>query len=391
MRAAYDVIIVGGAAIGAATAFFLIRQPGFTGSILVLEKDPGYTRCSTTLSLASIRQQFSTPVNVEASKFGAEFIKSAPVAFGERGELSFREQGYLVLAGTDGEAALRANHELQISLGADNQLMTPADMRQRFPWLATEGVALGCLGLSGEGWFDPHALLNLYIAEAKSGGAEFAAAEATGFDMQPGKIAGVRLATGETIACGAVVNASGIRADTVANWAGLSLPVEPRKRIVYVFDCREKDQLRGAPLLFDPSGVYCRPEGQYFLCGLSPPEDQDPACDDFEITHHWFDEVIWSTLARRVPLFEAIKPVNAWAGHYAYNTLDQNALLGPLPDVPNLYFANGFSGHGVQQSPAVGRGIAELIAEGRYVTLDLSDLSAERLLTGRALREANVY
>jgi len=144
-------------------------------------------------------------------------------------------------------------------------------------------------------------------------------------------------------------------------------------------------------LLFDPSGVYCRPEGQVFLCGLSPPEDQDPACDDFEITHHWFDEVIWPTLAHRVPLFEAIKPVSAWAGHYAYNTLDQNALLGPLPDVPNLYFVNGFSGHGVQQSPAVGRGIAELIAEGRYLTLDLSDLSAERLLTGRAIREANVY
>jgi FAD-dependent oxidoreductase domain-containing protein 1 len=391
MRAAYDVVIIGGAAIGAATAFFLTRQPGFTGSILVLEKDPGYTRCSTTLSLASIRQQFSTPVNVEASKFGAEFIKSAPATFGERGELSFREQGYLVLAGADGEPALRANHELQISLGADNQLMTPAEMRQRFPWLATEGVALGCLGLSGEGWFDPHALLNLYIAEAKTGGAEYANAEAIGFDMQAGKIAGVRLATGETVACGAVVNASGIRADSVAGWAGLSLPVEPRKRIVYVFDCREKDQLQGAPLLFDPSGVYCRPEGQVFLCGLSPPEDQDPACDDFEITHHWFDEVIWPTLAHRVPLFEAIKPVNAWAGHYAYNTLDQNALLGPLPDVPNLYFVNGFSGHGVQQSPAVGRGIAELIAEGRYLTLDLSDLSAERLLTGRAIREANVY
>jgi len=391
MRAAYDAVIIGGAAIGAATAFFLTRQPGFSGTILVLEKDPGYTQCSTTLSLASIRQQFSTPVNIEASKFGAEFIKSAPAAFGERGALSFREQGYLVLAGPDGEAALRANHELQISLGADNALLTPADMRARFPWLATEGVTLGCLGLSGEGWFDPHALLNLYIAEAKGGGAEFTRAEAIGFDMHAGKVAGVRLATGATIACGAVVNASGIRADTVAGWAGLSVPVEPRKRIVYVFDCREKAALEGAPLLFDPSGVYCRPEGQYFLCGLSPPEDQDPACDDFEITHHWFDEVIWPTLAHRVPLFEAIKPVNAWAGHYAYNTLDQNALLGPLPEVANLYFANGFSGHGVQQSPAVGRGIAELIAEGRYTSLDLSDLSAKRLRTGRAIREANVY
>ncbi len=387
----YDVVIIGGAAIGSATAFFLNRHAGFRGSVLVIEKDPGYSKCSTTLSMSSIRQQFSTPANILASAFGVEFIKQAKSEFGALGDVSFCENGYLIMASHAAADALRANHEIQRSLGADNVLLTPDEISGRFPWMSDEAVVLGCLGLSGEGWFDPHSLLNLYITEAKASGVDYIADEAVDLKMSGGRVTAVHLANGEKIACGQVVNAAGPAASKIAAMAELALPVEPRKRLIYVFDCREKDSITNSPLFFDPNGVFCRPEGAYFLTGVSPPEDQDPVCTDFEITYDLFEEMIWPTLANRVPAFKAIKLVNAWAGHYAYNTIDQNALLGSLPDVPNLYFANGFSGHGIQQSPAVGRGIAELITDGIFTSLDLSGLSVERLLSGDRVREVNVF
>ena len=387
----YDVVIIGGAAIGSATAFFLNRHAGFSGSVLVIEKDPGYTKCSTTLSMSSIRQQFSTPANILASAFGVEFIKQAKSEFGVLGDVSFCENGYLIMASHAAADALRANHETQCSLGAKNVLLTPDEISRRFPWMSDEGVALGCLGLSGEGWFDPHSLLNLYITEAKASGVDYIADEAVDLKISGGRVTAVHLASGEKIACGQAVNAAGPAAAKIAAMAELALPVEPRKRLIYVFDCREKDSITNSPLFFDPNGVFCRPEGAYFLTGVSPPEDQDPVCTDFEITYDLFEEMIWPTLANRVPAFKAIKLVNAWAGHYAYNTIDQNALLGSLPDVPNLYFANGFSGHGIQQSPAVGRGIAELITDGIFTSLDLSDLSVERLLSGHTVHEVNVF
>ena len=391
IKNSYDVVIIGGAAIGSAIAFFLIRHAGFSGSVLVIEKDPGYTKCSTTLSMSSIRQQFSTPTNILASAFGVEFIKQAKSEFGALGDVSFCENGYLIMASHAAADALRANHEIQCSLGADNVLLTPDEISERFPWMSDEAVALGCLGLSGEGWFDPHSLLNLYITEAKASGVDYIADEAVDLKMSGGRVTAVHLASGEKIACGQAVNAAGPAASKIAAMAELALPVESRKRLVYVFDCREKDSITNSPLFFDPNGVFCRPEGAYFLTGVSPPEDQDPVCTDFEITYDLFEEMIWPTLANRVPAFKAIKLVNVWAGHYAYNTIDQNALLGSLPDVPNLYFANGFSGHGIQQSPAVGRGIAELITDGIFTSLDLSGLSVERLLSGHTVREVNVF
>lgn len=390
MNKSYDVVIIGGAAIGSATAYFLTRHPGFDGTVLVVEKDPGYTQCSTTLSMASIRQQFSTPANILASAFGVSFIKGTKEEFGPEFDLSFRENGYLILASDAGTKTLRDNHKIQKHYGADNVLLTPDEIEARFPWLSTDGVALGCLGMTGEGWFDPHALLNLFKTQARAGGAEYATAEATGLNINNRRVTAVTLADGATVGCGTVVNASGTEAAAVAGWAGLELPVEPRKRIVYVFDCRDKDAFKDIPLFFDPNGVYCRPEGAYFLCGYAPPADRDPPCNDFDVTYDWFEDLVWPTLAARVPAFEAIKAINAWAGHYAYNTFDQNALLGPLPEVANLCFANGFSGHGIQQSPAVGRGIAELIADGTYTSLDLSALSVERLSSGRMVREKNV-
>ncbi|HSK38658.1 MAG TPA: FAD-binding oxidoreductase, partial [Arenibaculum sp.] len=267
-------------------------------------------------------------------------------------------------------------------------LLSPRELEARFPWLSTEGVAAGSLGLSGEGWFDGYSLLQAFRRKARARGATYLTADTVGIERAGGRVTAVRLGDGRRIACGTLVNAAGPHARAVAAMAGLDLPVAPRKRCVFVFDCRTA--LPGCPLVIDPTGVYVRPEGTQFICGMSPPAGRDPDTTDLEVDHALFEEEIWPVLARRVPAFEAIKPTGAWAGLYEYNTYDQNAILGPHPEMPNLLFANGFSGHGLQQAPAAGRAIAELIVHGRYTTLDLSAFGYDRLAAGRPIRELNV-
>jgi glycine/D-amino acid oxidase-like deaminating enzyme len=199
----------------------------------------------------------------------------------------------------------------------------------------------------------------------------------------------VQTADGETYACDAVVNAAGAWSRRVAQMVGIDLPVYARRRSI--FNVTSPARLERCPLLIDPSGVYFRPEGNSFLCGTSPAADHDP--DDLpldEVDHALFDDVIWPTLAHRVPQFEALRVQNCWSGYYEYNVLDQNAIIGYHPDVDNCIFANGFSGHGLQQGPATGRGISELILHGRYTTLDLGSLSFARVLENRPIVEKNV-
>ena len=170
--------------------------------------------------------------------------------------------------------------------------------------------------------------------------------------------------------------------------AGIALPVEPRRRSVFVFDCREKLPL--LPLTIDPSGVWFRPEGRFYLAGTTPAPGNDPAGAPLEVQHQEWDDMVWPALARRVPAFEAAKVVNSWAGYYEYNTFDQNGIVGRHPEIDSIVFATGFSGHGIQQSPAVGRAVAELIVHGSYRTLDLSPFGYERISAGRPVRELNV-
>jgi FAD-dependent oxidoreductase domain-containing protein 1 len=387
----YEVVIAGGGIIGSAIAYFLAADPQFQGRVCVVERDPSYARAATTRSAGSIRQQFSTPGNIEMSKFGAHFLKHVGDYLsveGEAPQIAFREGGYLFLASEEGRAILEQNHALQIAHGAHNALLAPDALRSRFPWLATEGVALGCLGLADEGWFDPYALLQGFKRKARALGAVYLTDEVVGVTRAGASITGVTLASGGAISCARLVDAAGPFSGRLAAMAGLELPVGPRKRFVYVFDCRSAPA--PFPLLIDTSGVWVRPEGRLFIAGVSPPEAEDRDCDDLELDYALFEEVVWPTLARRIPAFEAIKLTNAWAGHYDYNAVDQNAILGPHPHVANLIFATGFSGHGVQQAPAVGRAIAELLVHGRYRTLDLGAFGYGRLERGELLTELNV-
>lgn len=385
------VVIVGGGVIGSSIAYFL-RLADPSVSVTVIERDPTYARSSSALSAASIRQQFSTPLSIQMSLFGIEFLRSIGERLqidGAKPSIDLHEGGYLFLATAAGEATLRENHALQTSFGADISLLAKDALQARFPWLNTEDLVAGCYGESGEGWFDGYGLVQGLRKKAQALGARYIAAEVAALHRDGQHVTRVQTTNGEAYPCDFVVNAAGAWSRKVAQMAGIDLPVFARRRSI--FNVRSPARLDHCPLLIDPSGVYFRPEGTSFICGTSPSADNDP--DDLpldEVDHALFDDVIWPTLAHRVPQFEALRVQNCWSGYYEYNVLDQNAIIGFHPDVDNCIFANGFSGHGLQQGPATGRGISELILHGRYTTLDLSSLSFTRVLENRPIVEKNV-
>lgn len=387
-----DVVIVGGAIIGSAVATFLAARDDFDGRIVVVERDPSYRTSSTTLSAASIRQQFSTPTNIRISQFGIELLRDPGRFLAVAGEpvpeIDFVEGGYLFLATDAGRATLEANHAVQTELGVDVVLLDPAELVARFPWLNVADLAGGSLGRSGEGWFDAAALLGAFRRKARSLGVEYRTGEVTAIDRDGDAIRGVRIADGTQIEATWVVDAAGPRAASVAAMAGIELAVEARKRYVYHV---ESPARLATPLTVDPSGVYMRPEGPAYIAGFSPHgDDPDPPAEDLRVDRRPFEERVWPALAHRVPAFEQLRLLDAWAGHYEVHTLDHNAVIGPHPTIRGFLFANGFSGHGLQQAPAVGRGLAEWIVTGRYETLDLSPLGYQRVLRGEPIVERNV-
>jgi FAD-dependent oxidoreductase domain-containing protein 1 len=381
MERGRHIVIIGGGVIGSAIAGFL-GERGAADGVTIIERDPSYRRASSALSTSSIRQQFSTALNVELSRAGIAFLRTVRDAVG------LVEPGYLYLASEAGRETLARQHAVQRRCGAPVALLSANELQRRFPWLDTAGLALGSLGLSGEGWFDGYGLLQLLRRRAIEAGARYVIDEAVGFEAGGSRIAAVRLAGGDKLPCDIAVNAAGPWAARVAEWAGIDLPVRPRRRSVYVFDCRERPA--GFPLTIDPSGLWFRPEGAYTICGMPSPSGADPDEPPLELEHERWEPELWPALARRVPAFAAVKLIGGWAGYYDYNTFDQNAVVGPTPGIDNLILANGFSGHGLQHAPAVGRGIAEWLTAGRYVSLDLSPLGYERIAKGQPLREDNI-
>jgi glycine/D-amino acid oxidase-like deaminating enzyme len=385
------IVVVGGGVIGSAVAYFL-RNSDPSVEVTVLERDPSYARASSALSAASIRQQFSTPLSVQMSLYGIEFLRSIGERLavgGEAPSIDLHEGGYLFLATPAGESILRDNHALQTSLGAKIRYLPQAELQATFPWLNTEDLAAGTYGVSGEGWFDGYGLVQALRKKAQSLGARYVAADAANVRREGRRITHVVTASGEVFPCDVMVNAAGPWARRIAEMIGIELPVYARRRSI--FNVSSPAKLERCPLLIDPTGVYFRPEGKTYICGTSPSPDRDP--DDLpldEVDHALFDDVIWPTLAHRVPQFEALRVEHAWSGYYEYNVFDHNAIIGCHPDVENCVFANGFSGHGLQQGPAAGRGVAELILQGRFVSLDLSPLGFARVLENRPVVERNV-
>jgi FAD-dependent oxidoreductase domain-containing protein 1 len=384
-----SVVIIGGGVMGAATACFLARDHGLHAT--VLERDPAYARASSALSASSIRQQFSTAVNIALSQWSVAFLRRLgdELAVGnERPDIGLVEPGYLYLAHAAGAEVLRANHAVQRAAGADVLLLSPAELAARFPWLTVDDLALASLGLRGEGWFDGPALMQAFRRKAIACGARFVKAQAVGFDTAGDTVRSVRCTDGQHIAADAVVLSAGAWSAPLAAQLGLVWPLAAKKRDVFVLD--SPAVLPQCPLVIDPAGVWFRPEGRGFLAGAPPRagDPDEPPLDD--IDHGLFDDVIWPLLAARVPGFEALRVRSAWAGYYEMNAFDHNGLAGALPGWRNAWTACGFSGHGMQQAPAVGSRLAALIAGGHSDAPAIDALSPRRLLDGQPLLERNV-
>jgi glycine/D-amino acid oxidase-like deaminating enzyme len=384
-----DVVIIGGAIMGSSAAYWLsCMNPDL--DIQVIEPDPSYAKSSTALSVASVRQQFTTAVNVEISRFGIEFIKNVQNWLGQGGgvqSLGFQENGYLFLSGSaESETVLRQACAMQREKGAQTELLTPDALKARFDWLNVDDIHLASFGAKDEGWFDNMSLLGGFRKAAQQQGVRFLRDRVVDIDGVNGRVATVTLENGTMVSAGAIINAAGTSASDLLRMLGEDYPVEPRKRTVFMIDAPNAIH-PDAPLMVCHSGFYLRPEHNHWICAIVPKDDHIAEKDDFEPDLHLFEDSLWPKLYQRAPGFDAVKVLSAWAGHYAFNTLDQNAIIGRHPNWHNLFLMNGFSGHGLQQAPAVGRGIAELVLHGAYQTIDLSDLGMERILEGKPFAE----
>ncbi|XP_014303982.1 FAD-dependent oxidoreductase domain-containing protein 1 isoform X2 [Myotis lucifugus] len=387
-----DVVIVGGGVLGLSVAYWLKRleKPRGAIKVLVVDRDHTYSQASTGLSVGGIRQQFSLPENIQLSLFSVDFLRNIneylAVVDDPPLDVQFNPSGYLLLASEKGAAIMESNVKVQRQEGAKVCLMSPEQLQNKFPWINTDGVALASYGFS--------------MSSSRM-------QTSSGKEMTLKRIHEVHVKMDHSleyqpVECALVINAAGAWSGQVAELAGIGkgppgtlegtkLPVEPRKRYVYFWHCPEGPGLE-TPFMADTSGAYFRREGlgHNYLGGCSPTEEEEPDPGNLEVDHDFFQDKVWPHLAHRVPAFQSLKVRSAWAGYYDYNTFDQNGVVGPHPLVVNMYFATGFSGHGLQQAPAVGRAVAELVLEGQFQTINLSSLLFSRFYLGEKVEERNI-
>lgn len=384
----YDIIIIGGGIMGSATAFHLITaDPALR--IAVVERDLTYAKASTTLSMANVRIQFSLKENVQISLYTSQTLNSfeEDMAIEDRKpKIYFRREGNLFLVDAAGENTARQAAEMQRQLGGRVHWWTPQMIKAHYPLYEPQNFVGGTFG-PDDGYFDAYAVLMGYKAKARSLGAAYIQDNAVRIRKTGQQVTGVELAIEGNLTSEHVINCAGAWAADVAKTVGVELPVIPVKRQVFVLDTAVKPQ-QPLPLTILPSGLYFRSEtGGLILLGKSL--EDDPIGYEFSWDDKRFVELLWPELAEFVPAFDRLKLVRGWAGLYAVNTLDGNAILGQWPVLKGLYLANGFSGHGLQQGPAVGRYLAELILK-KPLSLDLSIFSPQRILEKRPLSESGL-
>ena len=383
-----DIIIIGGGVIGSSVAYHLLRD-GFTGKVLVLEKDHLYEYASTPRSAGGIRQLYTTTINMQLSKYSLQVYKTFAEDMaidGEKAEIDFKQRGYLFLATPEMLPRFEVHWGLQGTCGIESQLLDNGQLLDIIPELNTSDLA-GGLFCRESGYLDPYSVMNGYVRNAKKLGAEYIYDEVDALLLEQDRIQGIKLMDGREYHAPVVINCAGAWASILGEKAGLPLPVVPLPRQIFQFDI-EKPLENYLPLTMDPTGVYFRHEGEKFISGYA--EEIEPGIN-FKWRRSAFEEHIWPVLANRIQNFERAKIERGWSGLYDFNTEDHNAIIGEYPNMKGYFIAYGFSGHGMQQAPAVGKCLSELILKGKYETIDLTPLRVERFAENELIIEDAIY
>ena len=362
---------------GSAVAYFLkVLAPA--ADIAVIEPDRTYEFASTPRASGGARRQFSCPENIEMSNYSIPFIERADreLAVGdEPASVEWRRGGYLFIVGEADLPVLRANAEVQRSLGVRADLLDADGLHERFPSMNLDGIA-GGVHTPDDGWCDPTGLLQAFRRKARSLGARYVDDRVVAIDHDATAARAVRLASGSALGAGHVVNAAGAWAKEVAAMVGMPLPIEPLRRFEHYFET--PNAIEPLPYVKDMARLAFRPEGRGYSGGLV--DGDEPRGYNFDVDHDYFERVVWPALAHRFPAFEACRCKRTWSGLYEQSELDGNPVIGNgAGKLPNFHVVAGFSGHGMMHAPAAGRAIAELIVHSRFVTLDLARLGYRRI------------
>jgi FAD-dependent oxidoreductase domain-containing protein 1 len=381
----YDVVIVGGGVVGSAVAHHL-GASGAGIDIAVVERDPTYTYASTVRSAGNVRVQFSLRENVLMSMHAVDLLdEMSAAAAGDTGapDPAPRRQGNLFLADAGMADRVRQALAMQRELGCDVEWLDPETILARYPGLTNRGIVGGTFG-ARDGSIDPAALLAYERRSATAAGASWVSGEVVGLRKAASSVVGVDLADGARIDADTVVVCAGAWTPQLLGTIGVDIPVDPVMRTMFLVAGPVPTD--GVPSVILPGGVYLLPEQSgRWVVGWST--SADPVGFDFTPhPHRHFEDVIWPRLVDVLPGFDALRIERSWAGLYAVNRLDGNAILGRWPGIDGLLLATGFSGHGLQHAPAMGRYLAELVLASPHA-LDLGRLGARRILEGRPLRE----
>jgi len=388
----YDIAIIGGGIIGSSIAYFLTRE-GRGGSVAVIEPDPAYEFAATPRSQGGVRQVFSLPENIAMGGFGLDFysrFEDDMAIDGEAQPISFNRGGYLFISDNGGHAEMEANYHTQKTNGANVELLDRAALMARFPSLGSADIVLG-VHSPDDGWIDPYAALMGFRKAAQHQGVNYIKDKVVDWQAESGLARRVTLQSGDVIEADTFVLAAGAWSAPLAEMIGLKIPVEPLSRDCYHFKCEA--ELEPLPLIKTEKDIGIRPETTGYSGGM-PDWRRGPGWS-FEERDGFFQDTVWPILAELIPAFETLRVENVWQGHYARNTLDFNAIIGPWKTggtggMENVYMATGYSGHGIMHAPATGRAISELILDSGFQTLDLTALGYARVPANEPYLETGI-
>jgi FAD-dependent oxidoreductase domain-containing protein 1 len=388
MNIQHDVVIIGGGAIGCATAVFL-RKAG-VARVCVLEPDPTYAKAATPMATGGCRRLFALPENIRMSQFSIEYYKNFAehvAVDGYAPDVQWKERGYLFIGGPQHADVLEANARVQEAEGVQIELLDRAAIAARYPWMRNDDLALGVLSPQ-DGWLDPNSVLQGFRRKAQATGVTFLRDRAVDLYVRNRRIVEIELASGARVRGDHVVNAAGCWSASIAKLVGVDLPVNPMRRFEHYVELAH-ELPADMPLIKDPDRLIIRPEGKGYAVGLV--KSDEPRGFNFEVEPSWFQDVVWPECAARVKEFEELKLVREWAGLYDECELDGNMILGHCDGGPeNFLVACGFSGHGLMHAPAVGRGLAELIFRGRFESTELSRMGYQRVIADNPYRERGI-